>query len=87
MLLVFEPRTTNNMCRRYKGKKIAYAADECAQPYHQPAAAKPRGEVTAPKKAGLRNVPNRFQLLNLDDTVDDEITATLQGNNAVEIAV
>ncbi|KAK4146401.1 uncharacterized protein C8A04DRAFT_25911 [Dichotomopilus funicola] len=73
---------------RYKGKKIAYAADECAQPYHQAAVAKPRDSVTtASKKTGLRGVSNRFQLLNLDDTVDEEIAATLQGNQALEIAV
>jgi len=69
---------------RYKGKKINYDVDECAQPYPQPAL-KPRKEVAPPRK-GFAAVPNRFQLLNLDDGEDDEITATFQAKKSVGIA-
>ncbi|KAL2181977.1 uncharacterized protein P884DRAFT_12945 [Thermothelomyces heterothallicus CBS 202.75] len=67
---------------RYKGKKISFDVDECAQPYPQPAP-KPRKEVAPPRKK-LARVPNRFQLLNPDDG-DDEIAATLGTKNAVGI--
>jgi hypothetical protein len=68
--------------RRYKGKKINYDVDECAQPYPQPAL-KPRKEAAPPKKSFA--VPNRFHLLNLDDGEEDEIAATFQGKNSVGI--
>ncbi|KAK4106761.1 hypothetical protein N658DRAFT_491388 [Parathielavia hyrcaniae] len=68
---------------RYKGKKINYEVDECAQPYPQPAL-KPRKEVTPPKKS-LTAAPNRFHLLNLDDGDEDEIAATFQAKNSVGI--
>jgi hypothetical protein len=68
---------------RYKGKKINYDVDECAQPYPQPAP-KVRKEMAPPKK-GVSAVHNRFQLLNLDDGDEDEIVATFQAKNSVGI--
>ncbi|KAH6627630.1 hypothetical protein F5144DRAFT_279734 [Chaetomium tenue] len=69
---------------RYKGKKINYDVDECAQPYPQPAP-RARKEMAPPKK-GFAAVHNRFQLLNLDDDDDeDEIAATFQTKNSVGI--
>ncbi|KAL2159607.1 hypothetical protein VTH06DRAFT_2176 [Thermothelomyces fergusii] len=68
---------------RYKGKKITFDVDECAQPYPQPAL-KPRKEAALAKKK-LARVPNRFQLLNPDDGCDDEIAATFGAKNAVGI--
>ncbi|KAK3296263.1 uncharacterized protein B0H64DRAFT_397775 [Chaetomium fimeti] len=68
---------------RYKGKKINYDVDECAQPYPQPAP-KVRKEMAPPKK-GFSAVPNRFQLLNLDDGDEDEIAAPFQAKNSVGI--
>ncbi|AEO69604.1 uncharacterized protein THITE_2146571 [Thermothielavioides terrestris NRRL 8126] len=69
---------------RYKGKKINYDVDECAQPYPQPAP-KVRKE-TAPPKKPFSAVPNRFQLLNLDDGEEDEIAPAFQSENLVDIA-
>jgi hypothetical protein len=74
---------SNEVHRRYKGKKIDYDVDECAQPYPQPVP-KPRKEIAPPKK-GFTAVPNRFQLLNIDDGEDDEIAATFQSKNSVGI--
>lgn len=74
---------TNKENSRYKGKKINYDVDECAQPYPPPAP-KVRKEMAPPKK-GFSAVPNRFQLLNLDDGEEDEIAATFQAKNSVGI--
>ncbi|ROT42776.1 hypothetical protein SODALDRAFT_319380 [Sodiomyces alkalinus F11] len=55
---------------KYKGSKIEWDSDECAQPI--PAARpKPRTQP-APAKQGLNPLANRFQLLGLDDDSDDE---------------
>ncbi len=70
--------------RRYKGKKISYGVDEAAQPYPPPPAPKLRKENAPPKK-GLTAVPNRFQLLNLDDADEDEIAAAFQSKKSVGI--
>lgn len=73
----------NRGTRRYKGKKINYDVDECAQPYPQPA---PRlRKETAPPKKAFAAVHNRFQLLNLDDGEEDEIAATFQSKKSVGI--
>lgn len=57
--------------------------DECAQPYRPPAP-KPRKESIPAKKAAA--VPNRFHLLNLDDSgEEDEIAATFQSKKSVGI--
>ncbi|KAK4043261.1 hypothetical protein C8A01DRAFT_32578 [Parachaetomium inaequale] len=68
---------------RYKGKKIGYDVDECAQPYPQPAL-KVRKEAPPPKKA-FTAVPNRFQLLNLDDGGDNDVAAAFQAKTAMGI--
>jgi hypothetical protein len=69
--------------RRYKGKKINYDVDECAQPYPQPAS-KIRKEVAPPKKL-LAAIHNRFHLLNIDDGEEDDIAATFQSKKSVGI--
>ncbi|GAB1320796.1 Negative regulator of differentiation 1 [Madurella fahalii] len=68
---------------RYKHKKLDYDIDECAQPY-PPQPSKLRKEVPPPKKT-LAAVPNRFQLLNLDDGKEDEITAAFTPKKSVGI--
>ncbi|KAK0646128.1 hypothetical protein B0T16DRAFT_412697 [Cercophora newfieldiana] len=68
---------------KYKGTKIEWDVDECAQPY-APVAPKPRREVSQPKKAPA--AANRFQLLNIDsDDDEDEITSTFQAKKSVGI--
>ncbi|KAL2256194.1 hypothetical protein VTK26DRAFT_2048 [Humicola hyalothermophila] len=71
---------------RYKGKKISFDADECAQPYPPPAP-KQRKEAIPPKRSTI-TAPNRFHLLNLDDDggEEDEIAAAFQSKKPVEIA-
>jgi hypothetical protein len=71
--------------RKYKGTKIEWDVDECAQPY-APVAPKPRREVSQPKKVPV--AANRFQLLNIDDDDDDEdeITSTFQSKKSIGIA-
>jgi len=72
---------------RYKGTKIDWDVDECAQPYpKQPA--KPRKEAPPPKKA-TSGPANRFQLLNIDGGDDeelDDLSATFQSKKTVGIA-
>ena len=53
---------------KYKGTKIEWDVDECAQPFVVPPP-KARREAPQPKKAPIAN---RFQLLNLDDEDEDE---------------
>ncbi|KAL1842829.1 hypothetical protein VTJ49DRAFT_3996 [Mycothermus thermophilus] len=77
---------------RYKGKKIAYDADECAQPYPQPPQRKASHRETAPqKKSFAPALHNRFHLLHLDDGDEDDIssstTSPFQSKNAVGITV
>ncbi|KAL2123877.1 hypothetical protein VTJ04DRAFT_242 [Mycothermus thermophilus] len=74
---------------RYKGKKITYDVDECAQPYPQPAPVKTRNPTSAPKKP-VTAVHNRFNLLALDDVEDEDLPVTTtahfqQAHNAVGI--
>ncbi|KAK5653110.1 hypothetical protein OQA88_9209 [Cercophora sp. LCS_1] len=61
---------------KYKGAKIEWDVDECAQPYPPPTP-KPRAQVSQPRRAPT-SVTNRFQLLGLDDDDEDEITATFR---------
>lgn len=69
--------------RKYKGTKIDWDVDECAQPY-APLLPKPRREVSQPKKVSTA-AANRFQLLNIDDDDDDEIASTFQSKKSVGI--
>ncbi|KAL2018919.1 hypothetical protein VTK56DRAFT_10286 [Thermocarpiscus australiensis] len=69
---------------RYKGKKIGFDVDECAQPYPPQPAPKLR-KVTPPKKT-LAAVTNRFHLLNLDDGEEGEIAAAFRSKSSVGIA-
>jgi hypothetical protein len=73
----------NTERRKYKGTKIEWDVDECAQPY-APVAPKPKREVSQPKKVPAAT--NRFQLLNIDDDDDeDEITSTFQSKKSIGI--
>ncbi|KAK0748865.1 hypothetical protein B0T21DRAFT_380601 [Apiosordaria backusii] len=55
--------------RKYKGRRIEFDVDECAQPYPAPAVLKAK-EAPQPKRQ--TSVTNRFQLLNVDDSEDEE---------------
>jgi hypothetical protein len=82
MLLLTKP-----VCRKYKGSKIEWDVDECAQPYPSVPALKARKSPPAPKKAAT-TMANRFQLLNMDDgdEEDDEIATAFQAKKPVGIA-
>ncbi|KAK4176228.1 hypothetical protein QBC36DRAFT_12275 [Triangularia setosa] len=54
---------------KYKGRRIQFDVDECAQPYPAPAVLKAK-EASQPKKQA--SVTNRFQLLNVDCSEDEE---------------
>jgi len=77
------------MYRKYRGAKIEYGPDECAQPYEldqQIRLQVPRREAPPPRKSS--NLSNRFQLLNVDgeDSQDeDEVAAPFPANNGVGI--
>ncbi|KAK3380367.1 hypothetical protein B0T24DRAFT_191760 [Lasiosphaeria ovina] len=71
---------------KYKGTKIEWDVDECAQPLEPPPPpVKPRKENAALKKAPS-TVANRFHLLHIDDGEEDEIAATFQSKKSVGIA-
>ncbi len=84
-----ESRLTWHDSRTYKGSKIDWDVDECAQPFDPVPIVKPKKEPAPPKKAPSAT-RNRFQLLNLDDDGDeeeDEMASALQGaKNPVGIA-
>lgn len=71
-------------CSKYKGTKIEWDVDECAQPYAV-APPKPRKEAVPARKVSAP-VSNRFQLLNLEDNDEDEITSTFRAERSVGIA-
>ncbi|KAK4200553.1 hypothetical protein QBC40DRAFT_254009 [Triangularia verruculosa] len=54
---------------KYKGRRIQFDVDQCAQPYPAPAVLKAR-EAPQPKRQS--SITNRFQLLNVDDSEDEE---------------
>lgn len=64
---------------KYKGTKIEYDVDECAQPFVVPPP-KARREAPQPKKAPITN---RFQLLNIDDEDEDDEMAPAFGAKKV----
>ncbi|TPX08966.1 uncharacterized protein E0L32_009545 [Thyridium curvatum] len=67
----------------YKGSKIEWDVDECAQPYDPEPVLKPRRN-SQPRKAAANPMLNRFQLLNLDDgDEEDDIAASLQQSKKV----
>ena len=69
---------------KYKGTKIEWDVDECAQPFVVPAP-KARREAPPPKKA---SIANRFQLLNMDDEEDEDevVTPVFRSKKAFGIA-
>ncbi|KAL2752566.1 hypothetical protein ACRALDRAFT_2068951, partial [Sodiomyces alcalophilus JCM 7366] len=56
---------------KYKGSKIEWDADECAQPLPEAQHPKPRAQP-APARQALNPLANRFQLLGLDDDSGDD---------------
>jgi len=70
----------------YKGTKIEWDVDECAQPYEvRPTPqAKLRKEKNPPKGKGT-TVTNRFDLLNIDGDEEDDIATTFQSKKSVGI--
>ncbi|KAJ2892409.1 RNA recognition motif containing protein [Zalerion maritima] len=68
---------------KYKGSKIEWDADECAQPLEKVQPLRLRNQAPAPKKT-LNPMANRFQLLNLDDD-DDDTMSPLATNTSVDI--
>lgn len=61
--------------------------DECAQPYEQPALARPRKDNLATKKTDVMTMANRFHLLNLEDDGDeDEMSLDFKAKKTVGIA-
>ncbi|KAK7737014.1 hypothetical protein SLS53_006770 [Cytospora paraplurivora] len=72
---------------KYKGSRIDWDVDECAQPYEQPAQARPRKDNLAAKKADAMTMANRFHLLNLEDDGDeDEMSPDFKAKKTVGIA-
>ncbi|KAK3374987.1 hypothetical protein B0H63DRAFT_262777 [Podospora didyma] len=70
---------------KYKGTKIEWDVDECAQPYDmRTLQTKPRKE-NLPQKKVAPTVANRFQLLHLDDDEEDEIPTTFEPKKSVGI--
>ncbi|KAK4167612.1 hypothetical protein QBC43DRAFT_134944 [Cladorrhinum sp. PSN259] len=69
---------------RYKGRRVQFDVDECAQPYPEPSMPKTR-EVYQSKKP-LATVANRFQLLNCDDEEEDEVSVTFQSKKSPMVA-
>ncbi|KAK3990172.1 hypothetical protein QBC44DRAFT_325782 [Cladorrhinum sp. PSN332] len=69
---------------RYKGIHVQFGVDECAQPYPEQPTPKAR-DAYQPKKP-VAAVTNRFQLLNVDDEEEDEISATFQSKKSMVAA-
>ncbi|ROW15044.1 hypothetical protein VPNG_03374 [Cytospora leucostoma] len=72
---------------KYKGSRIEWDLDECAQPYEQPAQARPRKDNLSAKKTDAMTMANRFHLLNLEDDGDeDEMSPDFKAKKTVGIA-
>lgn len=59
---------------KFKGSKIEWDADECANPIEKVRVHRPRQEPV-PVKKGLNPMANRFQLLNIEDDEDENISS------------
>jgi hypothetical protein len=55
----------------YKGMKIAFSPDECAEPLAKIPTGPKRDTPTAPAKKPA-TLPNRFHLLSIEETEDEE---------------
>jgi hypothetical protein len=74
------------MNSKYRGMRIEWDIDECAQPYElQPIAQGKALREPLTRKVST-NVSNRFQLLNMDGEEEDEIAATFQSKKSAGIA-
>ncbi|ROW12113.1 hypothetical protein VMCG_00378 [Cytospora schulzeri] len=72
---------------KYKGCKIDWDSDECAQPFEQLTQAKSRKDNPPAKKTNGKTMANRFHLLNLEDDGDeDEISPEFSAKKTVGIA-
>ncbi|KAL8338477.1 hypothetical protein RB601_006359 [Gaeumannomyces tritici] len=70
---------------KFKGSKIDWDVDECAQPLDRARPPKPRKE-TPPAKKPASAITNRFHLLNMDDDEDDDAAPSFaQAKEAVGI--
>ncbi|KAL8400241.1 hypothetical protein RB594_000575 [Gaeumannomyces avenae] len=70
---------------KFKGSKIDWDVDECAQPLDRARPPKPRKE-TPPAKKPASAITNRFHLLNMDDDEDDDAAPSFaQAKGAVGI--
>ncbi|KAL8371426.1 hypothetical protein RB595_001297 [Gaeumannomyces hyphopodioides] len=70
---------------KFKGSKIDWDVDECAQPLDRARPPKPRKE-TPPAKKSASAIANRFHLLNMDDDEDDDVAPSFaQAKEAVGI--
>ncbi|KAK3333803.1 hypothetical protein B0T19DRAFT_440531 [Cercophora scortea] len=69
---------------KYKGTKIEWDVDECAQPYVLPQPRARREFAQQPK--GPSVIRNRFDLLNIDGDEEDEIAATFQSKKSIGVA-
>ncbi|CAP69155.1 uncharacterized protein PODANS_7_11120 [Podospora anserina S mat+] len=65
----FSLAEANMLDRKYKGRRIQFDVDQCAHPYPAPMVLKTK-EAPQPKRQS--SVSNRFQLLNIDDSEDEE---------------
>lgn len=71
--------------RKYKGSKIDWDVDECAQPFDPVPIQQPRKENPTQKKNG-KSMANRFHLLNLDgEDDDDDISSPFRPKEVVGI--
>lgn len=65
----FSLAEANRLDRKYKGRRIQFDVDQCAHPYPAPMVLKTK-EAPQPKRQS--SVSNRFHLLNIDDSEDEE---------------
>ena len=73
---------------KYKGSKIDWDVDECAQPLEFPTQAKARKDIQPAEKASGKTMANRFHLLDLEDDGDEnEMPPGFGAKKTVGIAV
>ncbi|ROV98257.1 hypothetical protein VSDG_04395 [Cytospora chrysosperma] len=72
---------------KYKGCKIDWDLDECAQPFERPTRVKHRKDTPPARKTNGKSVANRFHLLNLEDDGDEaEMSLDFSAKKTVGIA-
>jgi hypothetical protein len=82
---------TNFPFRKYKGSKIEWDVDECAQPFEiiQKVSAKLSTQRGPQTKAAVASTGNRFDMLRLDDDdnddSDDKLDTSSELPNTVDV--